>query len=233
MWLLRLLCVIALGVFGRCTNEGRVVRTQVFYHIYAAGDWSIVVNDQLTKIAFTGLYKTVQAINCFIVADNQTDLDKATVLLSSWGGKFIIRDSILKDPTYERFTLMKMKPLINPHDRILYIHSKGVSHHDEMAPNIYWWRNYMEFFLRKEYKLCIRLLEQYDTVGVNFRGDHYSGNFWWARGDYYLTLPNHIEKDYLALERFLLKDHNDSSRYSACGNQALITIVMPINRDTS
>jgi hypothetical protein len=136
MWLLRLLCVIALGVFGRCTNEGRVIRTQVFYHIYAAGDWSIVVNDQLTKIAFTGLYKTVQAINCFIVADNQTDLDKATVLLSSWGGKFIIRDSILKDPTYERFTLMKMKPLINPHDRILYIHSKGVSHHDEMAPNL-------------------------------------------------------------------------------------------------
>jgi len=212
MWLLRLLCVIALGVFGRCTNEGRVIRTQVFYHIYAAGDWSIVVNDQLTKIAFTGLYKTVQAINCFIVADNQTDLDKATVLLSSWGGKFIIRDSILKDPTYERFTLMKMKPLINPHDRILYIHSKGVSHHDEMAPNIYWWRNYMEFFLRKEYKLCIRLLEQYDTVGVNFRGDHYSGNFWWARGDYYLTLPNHIEKDYFAPERFLLKDHNDSSK---------------------
>lgn len=91
----------------------------------------------------------------------------------------------------------------------------------------------MEFFLLKEYKVCIRLLEQYDTVGVNFRGDHYSGNFWWARGDYYLTLPNHIEKDYFAPERFLLKDHNDSSRYSACGNQALITIVMPINRDTS
>ncbi len=77
---------------------------------------------------------------------------------------------------------------------------------------IYWWRNYMEFFLLKEYKVCIRLLEQYDTVGVNFRGDHYSGNFWWARGDYYLTLPNHIEKDYFAPERFLLKDHNDSSK---------------------
>ena len=64
----------------------------------------------------------------------------------------------------------------------------------------------------KEHKVCTRLLERYDTVGVNLLENHYSGNFWWARGDYYLTLPDHIEEDCFALELFLLKSHNDSSK---------------------
>ncbi len=211
MWLLRMLCLFALGnrTFGFDKTQGRI---QVFYHIYAAGEWSTIVNDQLTKIAFSGLYNTVQSINCFVVADNQTNLDTASALLSSWGEKFVVRVSTVDDPTYERFTLLKIKPFIGSDDRILYLHSKGVSHNDKFAHNIYWWRNYMEFFLLKEHKVCIRLLEQYDTVGVSFRANHYSGNFWWARGEYYLTLPDDIEEDYVAPEMFLLKNHNDSSK---------------------
>ena len=50
MWISRILCIIVMitQAFSRDTQAQTQARTQVFYHIYAAGDWSTIVNDQLT-----------------------------------------------------------------------------------------------------------------------------------------------------------------------------------------
>lgn len=58
----------------------------------------------------------------------------------------------------------------------------------------------LQYFLLREHERCIELLEQYDTVGVDWNEArladgvrrHYSGNFWWARADYYLRLDPNI-----------------------------------------
>ena len=174
------------------------------------------MRDQLTKLAFSGLYDSAQAIFCFVVADDQTSLDQATDVLSKWGRKYVVQASSAEDNTYERFTLSRIKPLLEPHDKVLYLHTKGVSHADDKTQNIYWWRNYMEYFLVKQHKRCTDLLDHFDAVGVDLLGDHYSGNFWWTRGDYYLGLQGnqsiHIGEDYFAPEKLLLERHPNTSR---------------------
>jgi hypothetical protein len=37
---------------------------------------------------------------------------------------------------------------------------------------------------------CTRLLLTHDAAGTNWRGDHYSGNFWWARAEHVRRLPD-------------------------------------------
>ena len=76
--------------------------------------------------------------------------------------------------------------------KILYLHTKGVSRNkDEWCMNgVISWTNYMLYCLVDNANSCIKLLNTYDTVGCNFRGDsvhakqHYSGNFWWATSEY-------------------------------------------------
>ena len=40
--------------------------------------------------------------------------------------------------------------------------------------------------------------------------EHFSGNFWWATGDYFLGLPETIGSEYTAPEQYILT--NDSAR---------------------
>lgn len=74
--------------------------------------------------------------------------------------------------------------------KVLYLHTKGVS-----TPNnqcIEDWRNYMLYFTVEGFKKCLIMLDDYDTCGVDLRGEpvlHYSGNFWWANSNHISSLP--------------------------------------------
>ena len=76
------------------------------------------------------------------------------------------------------------------------MHSKGVTKPED--PGVYDWRNYLDYFTIYKARDCIELLDKYDVVGANFvdipeSGKyHFSGNYWWTRGSYYLTLPREI-----------------------------------------
>jgi hypothetical protein len=83
---------------------------------------------------------------------------------------------------------------INIDYKILYLHTKGVSHNKNSIHmnNIIFWSNYMLYCLVDNLNSCTDLLDTYDTVGCNFRerciysgnNMHYSGNFWWANSSY-------------------------------------------------
>lgn len=67
---------------------------------------------------------------------------------------------------------------------ILYLHTKGTTNGSK---NVNDWVNLMLYFLVEKWKYCIKLLEIYDTVGVNLNMTpvrHYSGNFWWTTSSY-------------------------------------------------
>ena len=57
----------------------------------------------------------------------------------------------------------------------------------------------MEYFLIEKYKICIKHLNNYDVVGINYctTPPHYSGNFWWSTYNYYITLLDSIETEML------------------------------------
>lgn len=83
----------------------------------------------------------------------------------------------------------------NPNINILYLHTKGISHHANTNTNINItdWTEMMLYFLVDKYTCCIDLLnkENYDTVGCNYQSkphNHYSGNFWWAKSNYIIKL---------------------------------------------
>jgi len=196
----------------RVQRGGNVAKTLVFYHIYCNEKTHDIVKSQIVNIVFSGLYRRVDAINCFLVG-SQKNINEVEALLKSSGSKFHIAAKGPNDTSYERFTLLKIKDYIQPRDKFLYIHSKGVS--KEKSDNIFWWKTYMEYFLMTKAEECLKKLDTYDTVGVHwlvgaYNHDyqvppHYSGNFWWTKGSYFMKLPSTIESRYTDPESYISK----------------------------
>lgn len=196
-----------------CREQKEEEDIQIFYHICCMNNWKDIFIQQITKIIYSGLYSRVKTINLFIITCGLAIKDIAPFVYR-FGNKIRIREYIENDD--EMFALTKIHDYITDKTKLLYIHTKGVTRWGTSSytigdrvhsiPNIYQniedWRHFMEWHLIAKFDQCIKLLDNYDTVGVNFIGNfntssangltipkHYSGNFWWARGDYYRLLP--------------------------------------------
>ena len=179
----------------------------VFYHIYCNTNTMSVVRDQVTKIIFSGLYKKVEKIFCYLTGLKEV-VDMVKAYIETLGTKFVIDDIGVGDTTYERYTLSRIHKMINEKklhdaDKFLYIHSKGVSRSHEngvMMECIYLWRNYMEYNLISRHEECAKLLNTCDIVGVAYKdiliGPHFHGNFWWTKVSYFKKLPEKIGDNY-------------------------------------
>jgi hypothetical protein len=101
----------------------------------------------------------------------------------------------------ERDTLLAAFDVVQPSDLLLYMHTKGITRMDLEGLYVDDWRRVMNYFLITKHEHSIQLLtgnDPVDTVGVNYEeapAPHFSGNFWWVRGDYFLSLPRHIGLD--------------------------------------
>lgn len=165
------------------------MKKYVFYHIYCNHCTEEIVRTQIDRIIFSGLYNAVDAVYCFLAGEEKY-IGALIKLLQNSGSKFKIELIGINDNTYERFTIHKIHKYIQPEDKFLYIHSKGTLRNNHI--HVQDWRTYMEYFSMRHFDKCLKLLDHYDTVGVNFYNRpflHYSGNFWWCRGSYFLTLP--------------------------------------------
>lgn len=79
----------------------------------------------------------------------------------------------------------------NPETKILYLHSKGITHTERQNNTINTWIEYMLYFLVDNHKLCIDLLDYYNTLGCDMHKQpqlHYSGNFWWTTAKHILDI---------------------------------------------
>jgi hypothetical protein len=180
---------------------------KIIYHIYCNHVTYNIVREQIGHIIFSGLYDICDTIYCFITGDKQY-IDEIVHYIDNAGKKFVIQKNIPNDTSYERFTLREIYNLINSEDKILYIHSKGVTKNGCVTTNIIDWRNVMEYFIIKKHKECIEHLNDHDVVGINYHSEpvpHFSGNFWWVTGKYYLSLDVNYLNDpsYNAPEFFL------------------------------
>jgi hypothetical protein len=187
------------------SNLGKVY---VFYHVFCNEHAMPIVKDQVMKILFSGLYKTVDAIYVFLTGNEQI-INEARAFIEKCGKKFILEAPGVNDTTYERYTLTKIKAKIKPEDKFLYLHDKGTTRAGQ--ENVYWWRTWMEYHTMVRHKECIELLNTHDVVGniINsINGKHFAGNFWWCRGDYYLKMPEQIGLGYYDPETYILKGQN-------------------------
>jgi len=123
------------------------------------------------------------------------DMPMETMLVERHAGPL----DLCEFPTLEA---LRAAAKASPDTYYLYLHTKGVATPD--SPCIDDWRRYMTYFLVERWKDCVKALEDHDTVGVDWRTDyspHYSGNFWWARGDYLAKLKPPREIPVVITER--------------------------------
>ena len=184
--------------FNNVVTEGNIY---IFYHVFCNKYTLEVVKDQINKIIFSGLYNKCKKIYCFMTGEDR-HVKECIDYIKRCGNKFSVEDIGIDDKTYERFTLLKIKKYINPNDKFLYLHSKGITKQNNQYVTD--WRNVMEYFLIFKFKDCLKELDNYDTVGINHINPiHYSGNFWWTKGSYYMTLADNIPDYYIAPENHI------------------------------
>ena len=166
----------------------------IFFHIAKMGQYASIINDILYKLKSSNLYENAKMCFCYngedeiAINDNNIKVIKNTNMLAA--GEF---------PTLERIRQFSKN---HPNEKILYIHTKGVSTPENACIND--WRDYMLYFTVEKWKDCIETLESYDTCGVDLRTEpslHYSGNFWWANTNHIALLPEFFEMPLILSER--------------------------------
>lgn len=185
----------------------------VFYHIYCNNNTLEVLKEQVATIIESGLERRSNAIYCFLTGDAQY-IEAVKSYIGTLPGKFIVKSVGVGDTSYERFTLNKITGIIQDSDKFLYMHTKGVSTADKSKKNnILLWRKYMEYALIERYQDCLNALDTYDIVGVAYAtriiGPHFSGNFWWSRGSYYIELQKSVKigEGYWDPESYIFKNN--------------------------
>lgn len=170
------------------------------------------MNSKLHIVYFICLYKlweekTILSYNNIIkskILDDQ-QLSKMHIIASGDKSKLNELEKIWKHPKieisfysediklheYPGIEMVKKISEINPNDKILYFHSKGITRKNAADD----WVAYLEYFNIENYKKTTKYLDNgYDAVSVEYLKNpkpHFSGNFWWANCNYInkLKLP--------------------------------------------
>jgi len=169
-----------------------------FMHVCNKSIGISIFKDQILKIINSGLYEKLDKIYIGYLGEYCNEFKDLLFQHDKLNLIFFSKDlKLMEFPTLNKLKIFCDES--NENHQILYIHTKGVR-----FPNSIFlrdWRNYMEYFLIEKYNICIKDLESYDALGVNFKSSpwcHFSGNFWWTKSDYVkkLKLISELDKDF-------------------------------------
>ena len=153
----------------------------IFIHVATIGRYNDIFQEILKRLSDSGLYQRADEINIGVAGNKPLHLPDDKIKIVSVGNL----------DQFEFITLKQIQIASNSQNaNILYLHTKGVSFSNECIED---WRKYMLYFLVNKSDVCIKELETFDTVGVDWRMEpcpHYSGNFWWSKSSYLKTLPS-------------------------------------------
>lgn len=195
-------------------NNNNIMGFKVFYHVCAINHCLAVVKEQISALHLSGMYDAAESVHVFVTG-NMDVLPPVVEFLHQAGRKIKVERVEPHDNSYERFTLLEMRKLINPSDVVFYFHTKGVSRPASQHPMhmcFEQWARMLLILSMRYFRIALEQLQsnQCDVAGVNYTTDscigappHFSGNFWFARGDYYLTLDPHIGSAYLDPEMYI------------------------------
>ena len=173
-----------------------------YIHVCQKGDWVRSLRMLIDAIRLSGLYENTHTIRIGILNDEGKILDND--ILND--DKFEIY-YFGKSSKYERPTLLHMRcKTRDDHDDTVYyyLHTKGIKHFGSKNERcIVDWINLMLYWNIEEWREAVEILKRYDTYGCNDVGNHYSGNFWWARKSHIMSLPNYIGDNYTDPETWI------------------------------
>ena len=198
----------------------------IFIHLYQFGDWKNIYTDQITKLQESGLLDAASFV--FLGVNGSEDLpiknDKIRVF----------RNDIYGIESAETYTLKALYDysFLKDDVNVLYLHAKGVTWSNsetfdhsvntdigvftkkQIYDNTQHWRNYLEFFLIKNWQICVDLLNSHDVVGTELnqnsyfggfgicKKQHYGGNMWWSNTEYIKKLDVNFVINNLMIGRY-------------------------------
>jgi Methyltransferase domain len=158
-----------------------------FFHVCCRGPYREVVWEIVHALLESRLYERSASIELGVLGDH--DQQRAVERLLKPFERFHIayRSSDIKQYEFPTLDLLQ-KACQTWAGPVYYLHTKGVtrSPFDQYAR---YWRLLMLDEVVTNHERCISELESADTVGTNWRWNHYSGNFWWARASHINLLP--------------------------------------------
>ena len=178
---------------------------KIYYHIYAVDGIEKIMDEQLNLIQNFFTFPYLLNVGISTPFQNK-DISKILENVYKYAkSNYAIRDVRYKSSEFVTLDLIEndcKNGIIKDDDFVLYLHSKGASYIDrdiKRFENTQSWRRIMEYFLIEKHKDVFNIFNKTDfnTYGVFLykRGRinlHYSGNFWWIRGDYAKTLDTSI-----------------------------------------
>jgi hypothetical protein len=166
-------------------------RCKVFFHIATLGNYQGIVTEILESLKSSGLFKKIEKLCVGIVGTGHVaGLDDERIII-------LYRYPELHRMEFETLKHVQQIAVEDPDCLILYLHTKGCSAPAGAKSAVQAdWRRYMLHFLVERHEECFTALADHDVCGVDWRIEpcrHFSGNFWWARGNYLATLPSIAE----------------------------------------
>lgn len=175
----------------------------VFYHVCQVNNWFNMFQEQISKLQKSGLYDDADYIHIGINGETPLPLKLFKANRIKFNKNFYSEiDTLIDLYNFAR---------ANPDYKILYFHTKGVTHancgYPELEANVDAWRKYMEYFCIEKWKESSDKLKDFDTVGVDWLKTahinneerpmpHYAGNFWWANSNYISKLDiSYLKED--------------------------------------
>jgi len=174
----------------------------IFYHVYQAGDWINVFQEQIIRMIDSGLFDAADIIHIGINGNQELPVYGLPEKVN------IVRN---QQPKLEEASTIKCLfdfCCDNENYNVAYTHTSGVSwsintqnpKHIEIYKNKSLWRKYSDYFVLDNWQRCIELLKTHDCVGTEWLDDaylgdihypelqHYAGNIWWSKSEYIKTL---------------------------------------------
>jgi hypothetical protein len=144
----------------------------IVYHLFQTAGWEQLFSEQLGLLFASGL---IGHARLFVSVNGTAPLPPLDCEVIYRTEGFSEKPSLL---------LARQCAEEFPDSRILYVHSKGISHPTKNQDD---WRMMMQHFILVKWREAVALLDSYDVVGVNWRTfpvPHSSGNYWWANASF-------------------------------------------------
>lgn len=177
----------------------------IFYHLMQAPGWERMYQDQMHTLYSSGLMSRCEFVNIGVNGNENLFYTPPRAIVNINSFQPSEYDTLKRIEKFSLDTLCNYK--------ILYFHSKGMSRTNHL--NSQWWRLYMEHYLIREWKKCIRFLDKYDCAGASYFEDtyvgfypHFSGNFWWANSNYIKKLDT----------SYLSQENRQKTEFWICSN---------------
>jgi hypothetical protein len=156
-----------------------------FIHSCTLNNNKNMLDELVYTIVKTGLYSALDkifVINLGNTIEPYQNMDKIVVINYSSDSKLFELPAI---------NLLNVFSKFHPMSKILYLYTKETLI-NQNSLCIEDWKNLMLYFLVEQHVACLKLLDKYDAVGINYLDEpfkKYDGNFWWARCSYLKKLP--------------------------------------------